>query len=161
VNDDFREQWVVERAHLGAALDPGVRADTCGKHHLGEKPRARLERLRRIFRVDPRLHGVAAGRARDGVERHRVSGRDANHPLDEVEAVDLFGDAVLDLQARVHLEKVVAVAIGIDDELHRAGGAVANRLHQRNRGGGEARAESVGKARRRRLFDDLLVAPLE
>ena len=37
------------------------------------------------------------------------AGRNAELPLHEIDAVDELGDRVLDLQPRVHLEKIVAL----------------------------------------------------
>ena len=55
--------------------------------------------------------------ARDLVlaERQRLAGRDAQLPFDQIEAGDHLGHRMLDLQARVHLHEVEALAIG--DEL--------------------------------------------
>ncbi len=47
--------------------------------------------------------------------------------LDQVDAGDLLGHRVLDLDARVHLHEV-EVLVGIDEELHRAGVLVADRF---------------------------------
>ena len=40
------------------------------------------------------------------VERRQLAGRLAHHPLDQIDAGDFFGDAVLHLQAGVDFEEV-------------------------------------------------------
>jgi hypothetical protein len=51
--------------------------------------------------------------------------RHSELPLDQILARDHLGDGVLDLQARVHLHKVVLIVRRVHDELHRACSAVA------------------------------------
>ena len=66
-----------------------------------------------------------AGRRRLG---QRLARRQPHHPLDQVDPGHLLGDAVLDLQARVHLQEVEARRrVGVDDELDRARRAVGRR----------------------------------
>ncbi len=105
---------------------------------------------------------LAAWRARR--QLGQLAGREADHPFDEVDARDLLGDAVLDLDARVDLEEVIGaggVPVGINDELDGARRAVARAAPQAS-----GRLEQSGARRRRkvgcgRLLDDLLVAPLQ
>ena len=112
VHDDLGEHRVVVRRDLGAALDPGVDAHvrrgsvtSVSRPELGWKSRAG------ILGVEARLDRVrrAVG-CRQLVERRQLAGRQAHHPLDEIDAGDLLGDAVLDLQARVDLEEVELAA---------------------------------------------------
>ncbi len=92
------------------------------------------------------------------VERERFAGGDPELLGDEVERRDHLGDAVLDLQARVHLEEPeLAVLV---EALHGASVEVAARtgdLHRRVSHRGAHRVVEVG---RRALLDQLLVAPL-
>jgi hypothetical protein len=53
-----------------------------------------------------------------------LAARDPDLDLDQVRARDLFGDAVLDLQARVHLEEEEVRVL--DQELDRADAGVAH-----------------------------------
>jgi len=61
--------------------------------------------VRRILGVDARLDGVPVDRRRRELEP--LAGRDAQLPLDEVDAEHSLGHRVLDLQAGVHLEEVM------------------------------------------------------
>ena len=67
---------------------------------------------------------------------------------------------MLDLEPGIHLEEIES-PIGVHDELDRAGGIVADRLCQRDRLAAHLGAERRVDRRRRRLLDDLLVAPLD
>ncbi len=67
---------------------------------------------------------------------------------------------MLDLQPRVHLQKV-EIAVAVDDELHRAGAPVADRLGKRDGLRAHRGARGGVEERRRRLLDDLLVAALD
>ena len=92
------------------------------------------------------------------VKRERLARRDADLLGDEVEAGDLLGDAVLDLQASVHLEEEeVAVLV---QHLDGARVDVAARERDLHRGLAHRPARRVGDLGRGRLFDELLVAPL-
>ena len=114
----------------------------------------------RVLGVDAHLDGVTAALRQDLVlgHRQRFAGRDADLPLDEVDAGDHLGDRVLDLQAGVHLEEEeLAVLV---DELDRAGVVVADGLGRLHRGLAHRLLDAVGQARRRRLLDQLLVTAL-
>ena len=71
-----------------------------------------------------------------------------------------FGDGMLDLQARVHLQEVEALVLA-GDEFDRAGGIVIHGLGQRDRLLAHLAAGGLVEQRRRRLLDDLLVAALD
>ena len=92
--------------------DPGRRrARPAGKPTSVSRPGAGPEVLRRVLGVEARLDRVRrAARRAAVVEKRVVAGRAADHPLDEIDAGDLLGDAVLDLQAGVDLEEVELVA---------------------------------------------------
>ncbi len=93
-------------------------------------------------------------------ERQGPALRDENLPAYEVQPGDELGDRMLDLQARVHLQER-EVATCIYDELDGAGVGVAERAAHRQRRRGHARAHVRRQRRGRRLFDDLLMAPLD
>ena len=114
--------------------------------------------LRRVLGVDAALDRVPAPLDRVLRERERLARRDADLLGDEVEAGDLLGDAVLDLQARVHLEEVeLAVLV---QHLDGAGVHVAARDRDLHRGFAHRAPGRVGDRRRRRLLDQLLVPAL-
>ena len=83
---------------------------------------------------------------------------DADLQLDEIASGDRLGDAVLDLETRIHLEE--ARAVGADQELDGADAHVPDRLRQPLGPFPELREDGRGERRRRRLFEDLLVAAL-
>src|SRR5271166_3697418 len=58
------------------------------------------------------------------VNRQCFAGGDPELPFDEVEPGHHLGDRVLDLQPRVHLDKIETLGIG--DELDRAGPDIAD-----------------------------------
>ena len=101
---------------------------------------------------------MAARFGRD--ERGRLAGGDAQHPFDEVEARDHLGDAVLDLQPRIHLQEIERARLHIIDELDRARGAIADRLAEPHRRLAERAPLRVAQAGRGRFLDHFLVAPL-
>ena len=96
----------------------------------------------------------------DGIlgERQRLARRDADLLGDEVEAGDLLGDAVLDLQPRVHLEEVELAVL--EEHLDGAGVQVAARDRDLHRRLTHRAARRVGDGGRGRLFDQLLVPAL-
>ena len=91
-------------------------------------------------------------------ERERLARRDAELLGDEVEAGDLLGHAVLDLEARVHLEEEELAVL----EQHLDGARVHVAAAERDLHAGFAHraARVVGDRGRGRLLDQLLVAAL-
>ena len=94
------------------------------------------------------------------VRARLVAGGDAQLLLDEVEPGDKLGHRVLDLQPGVHLEEHVLLRPGVDEALHGARVAVADRLGGTDGPGEHLPAQLRRHARRRRLLGDLLVPPL-
>ncbi len=88
---------------------------------------------------------------------------DSQLQLDEVDTRDRFGDRVLDLQAGVDLEEVdrVDAASLVHEELDRAGPVVPDGLRKSHCAVADRRSRLRCDACRRRLFDDLLIAPLD
>ncbi len=91
-------------------------------------------------------------------QRQVLAGGDGKLPLHEVETGDLLGDAVLDLEAGVHLQEVRLTVS--DEELDRAGAGVADLLAEGDRRLVQRGPQLVGEPERRCLLDDLLVAAL-
>ena len=119
----------------------------------GRNPRSASSAYRRASIAWPRS-GIAVLR-----QRQRLAGRDAQLPLDEVEARHHLGDRMLDLQARVHLHEVEA-AVLLGDELDRARADVADGLRRRHRGVPHRPPPLRRHARGRRLLQHLLVPSL-
>src|SRR2546422_7333334 len=80
--------------------------------------------------------------------------------LDEIDAGDLFGDGMLDLDPRIHLHEIEPVLL-VQQELHRPRVPVPDRLGSFDRHTAEFAPEAVVHRRRRRLLDELLVAALD
>ncbi len=90
----------------------------------------------------------------------RLARRDPHLLAHEVDAGDELGDRVLDLQPRVQLDEGER-AVRPEQELERAGVAVAD-VPARALGGGLHLLAQLGvERRRRRLLDQLLVAALD
>ncbi len=86
---------------------------------------------------------------------------DADLRLHQVDPRDAFGDRVLDLDARIHLDEVELAGIGVLQELDGARRPVAHRAPDLERGLAQLRARRVGEEHRRRPLHDLLVATLQ
>ena len=79
--------------------------------------------------------------------------------FDEIESGDLLGDGMLDLQARVHFQKI-KIEIGVDQKFDGAGVGVAAGARQAYRGVAHFFAQVGSHDRRRSFLDDFLVAAL-
>ena len=130
--------------------------------HRQHRAAGRDETARRVFGVHPRLDGVPVQddvRLRDGKVLAR---RDADLPLDQVEAGDQLGDRVLDLQPGVHLhEEELVRVVRRQDELDGARADVTDRARGFDRRRAHLRARGLVEQHRRRFLDDLLVPPLQ
>ena len=93
------------------------------------------------------------------VGTERLTLRDADLPLDQVEAGDRLGDRMLDLDPAVELEEEEVVAV--DDELDRTRAAIADRATERDCRLVEPAAERLGQAGSRCLLEHFLVSPLD
>ena len=111
-----------------------------------------------VLGVDPELDGVPAHLG--VVVAELLAGRDPEHLPDQVDAGDLLGDAVLDLQAGVHLEERDGAVAG-HEELAGAGADVPGLAQDRLGGLVELGHLLVGEERRGRLLDQLLVPALQ
>src|SRR5687768_16201663 len=92
------------------------------------------------------------------LERQRLTRGDLQLFVHEVQAGRLLRSWVLDLQSRVHLEEVELPLA--ENELHRAGIAIAGLARDASRGLADALARRRIERRGRRLLDDLLEAAL-
>ena len=124
-DNDLGQHRIVERRDLRAALDPGLDARILGPRDMRQQAGARAEVAAGIFGVEAHLDRCAPRLDARLIERRHLAGRLPHHPLDEIDAGDFFGDAVLDLEARVDLEEVELVGRQRRRELDGAGALVA------------------------------------
>ena len=124
----------------------------------GQRAGGGQEVAARVLAVDPELDGVPAQRRVVVAELLAVG--DPELLADQVDARDLLGHRVLDLQAGVDLEEGDGAVLA-DEELAGAGAVVAGLAHDRLAGGVEPLDLLVGQERRGRLLDELLVAALQ
>ncbi len=164
--DDLSDHRVEIRRDLAASLDPGIDAQGlaagCREARGGEQTGARLEIPARIFGIDARLDRMPAGLQHPGQlrQRRQVAGGQLDHPVHQIDTPDLLGDAVLDLQAGVHLEEVEALGLGVVDELDGAGAAVVDGLGQRDSRFAQCLGHAGRQVRCRSFLQHLLVASL-
>ncbi len=92
-------------------------------------------------------------------KRQSLAGGDAQHGLDDIDAGHHFGDGVLDLQARIHLQEIIADSA--QDEFDRADPAIIQALAEPHRVGDHSVAKRCGKIGGRGFLDELLVTPLQ
>ena len=159
-DDELGDQRVEGAGDRLAVLVPAVETYAGALRRLPRRQRAgrRHEVAAAVLGVDAELDGVAADRR--VVVAELLAGRDAEHLADQVDAGDLLGDAVLDLEAGVDLEEGDGAVPG-DEELAGAGADVPRLAQDRLAGLVEAADLVVGEERRGRLLDQLLVAALE
>ena len=124
-------------AHAAVDADAGAGRLAVEQQRSG----LRQEAAGGILGIDPALDGVAALRQLLLPPRQRLAAGDPQLRPDQVDAGHRFGDRMLDLQPRVHLEKVEArrVAFALDQELDRAGVAIADGAR-----GGDGRVSHPG-----------------
>ena len=159
--DDQLGDEGVERAGDGlAGLVAAVEADAGAAGRMPGRQRAGRghEVAAAVLGVDPELDRVAADLR--VVVPELLAGGDAEHLADQVDAGDLLGHAVLDLEAGVDLEEGDGAVLG-DQELAGAGADVAGLAQDRLRRLVEPGDLVVGEERRGRLLDQLLVPALQ
>jgi hypothetical protein len=158
--DDLGQQRIVKRRDLAAAVHAGLDAHAAGERDLREQAGAGLEVAGGILGVEPGLDGRAPGDG-DVVAGQRFARGQTHHPFDQVDPGDLLGDAVLDLDARVHLQEIEGAAARVDHELDGAGRPVLGCRAQTHRRFVHRRQGVGRQPGGRRLLDHLLVAPLQ
>ena len=162
VDDQLGDHRVVERRDRVALLDAGVDAHVrrlARRHQVDQLARRGQEAAVRVLGVDARLDRVAGDGELALALRQALARRNAQLPLDQVEPGDHLGHRMLDLQPRVHLHEIEA-AVGMGDELDRAGADVADRLGRFDRGPAHRGAALGRHAGRGRFLEHFLVAPL-
>ena len=162
---ELDEEGVVVWGDAAADDDLAVEADA---HAAGGSVHLNLAKVRReghlgILGGDAALHGEALDLdvllARDADVRQGGTARDENLRLDQIDAGDLLRHRVLNLDAGVHLEKVVA-ALLVHHELHGTRVAVVDVLRQPHRVVVQSLPKRWVQDGRRRQLHHLLVPPL-
>ena len=128
-----------------------------GSLELHDGPRAGREVCGGILRAESDLHRAAPGRWRDTWQP--VASRDADLPLDEVEAVQKLRDPVLDLEPWVHFEEVER-PVARNEELACGDSHISRRLEQADRRLAHLARQLIRDPRGRRFLDHLLMASL-
>ena len=152
---DLHQQRIVERRdHRAAVCRAAVQPDAEARRRaVGVDPAVvGDEVVGRIFGGDAALQGVAV--ERDLLLRRQIHLRpvqaqslgDLDLGAHQVDAGDHFGDRVLHLDARVHLDEEPLAGFDIDQELDGAGVVVAGGARQLDGGLGQGRADRRDRA---------------
>src|SRR6266540_1514221 len=159
-DDELRHERVVVRLHLVLLVRHRVDADAVPARLMVTRdlPRRRREG-HRILCVDAALDGVRARHDRVLGALERLAGGEPDLLPEEVEAIDLLGHRVLDLDPGVHLHEVVAPVL-VHEELDRAHVVVGDLPHGSESDLAHLSPQRGRDGRRRRLLEELLVPPL-
>ena len=164
MDDDLGQHRVEVGRYLQPGLDPVVDADavTVREGHFAEQAGAGLEVAERVFGVQTHLNGMALGCkiGAASVQLQLFAGGQTYHPLDQINAEHLLGDAMLNLQAGVYFQEVELMTVGVVNEFDGTGVAVADAGQQLFSGGVQLAAYRVAQVRRRALFNHLLITAL-
>ena len=162
MDDEFRQHRIErgrDRLSLGHAGINAYVATIPRQRHLDDPAGRGHETARRAFGIDAIFDGVAVDPQRRLREAKRLAGGDAQLLGDEIDTGDHLGHRMLDLQPRVHFQKVkLAVAI---DEFDRPGIAVAGSAGNTGGDVADVLALRIVERRRRRFLDDFLKAALD
>ena len=159
--DEFAEERIIFVGNGPAFVDAFVEANagTAGGVE-GKNLSGRGEEIVvGIFGIEAHFHGVSARRDGFPGEREAMAGGDGDLEFDKVEAGDLLGDGMLDLQARVDFEEI-EIEMSVDEKFDRAGVDVTSCARDTNRGVAHFFAQLGRDDWGRGFFDDLLVAAL-
>ena len=160
--DHLRRQRVIIRRQRAAGIQAGIHAHAvaAGKVQKFDRARAGAEAALRVLRVDAALNRMAADADILLRKPQREAGGDAQLLLHDVHARDHLRDAVLDLDAGVHLHEVEMLPVAVQQKFDRARALVADGPRRANGGLAHRRAHLRRDAPGRGLLDELLVAPL-
>ena len=92
-------------------------------------------------------------------QRQLGPSRDPDHLLDKIETGDQLGHGMFDLKPGIHFEKI-EIPVCINDEFHRSGAVVVDRLGQCHSFLAHRFARRLVDEGRRGFFEDFLVAAL-
>src|SRR5690606_24219063 len=135
MGDDLGEHRVVERRNIlpgaYAAIDADAR--TGARQPQIDRAGGGKEALRRIFRIETNLDGMAVQPDSVLGNAERLALRHLNLQGDEIEAGDFLRNRVLHLETGVHLKEIEST-LGVEQELDRTGATIGDApcgLHRR------------------------------
>src|SRR5882724_12049306 len=162
MGDELRNQRIVVRRYHALGVSSAVNADSraAGRMKSGDLAGRRSEFLR-MFRVDAALDSVTAHLDLLGKHVvHTLACRNQNLRLHKIDVGDHLSDGMLHLDARIHLDEVEA-AVFVHQELDRPRGDVSDLTKSGDKFLADFFAKFGSHLQRRRLFQKLLMAPLD
>src|SRR5690625_3950150 len=158
--DELRDHRVVVLGNAIARINVRVYADAVAARRMERRDdtRRRREFAERIFGVDAALDGVAFKLYILSLDLHAVGHADLL--LNQVEARHFFRHRMLDLNPRIHLHEV-EVAVLVESELDRTRAFVIDGLSAAHGRFTHPLPQLFVDRRRGRLFQKLLVPPLD
>ena len=167
VGDELGDHRIVIERNLAAFGHAGIVAhrdavmDAFGRRAVAHQAADRGREVAvGILGIDAAFHRPAVELDVALLERERLAGGDADHLLDQIDAGDELGHRMLDLQPRIHFQKVEA-AILPGDEFDGAGAVVSDGLGERDRLLAHLLARGFVEQRARRFLDHFLIAALD
>src|SRR5215831_3929437 len=164
---EFRYHGIVVEGNLATLIDAGVdahgyavRAPLRWWPVTHQTAHRRQEVAHGILRIHAGLYRPSRQLDVALFELELLARRDTNHLLDQIHARHKFSNGMLDLQARIHFEKIEALVLP-DDELDSARGIVADSLGEGDRLLAHSLAHRRIDERTWRLFHDFLIAALD
>jgi len=97
MDHDLCDQRIVEGRNLCAGGDPVIDATITRQLHCGDQPGRGRKLCSGIFGIKADLNGMTGRWRFEGGKIHRVPGGLPHHLCDQVDTVDQFCNAVLDL----------------------------------------------------------------
>ncbi|CAN3962762.1 putative HD-superfamily hydrolase, partial [Dysosmobacter welbionis] len=163
VGQDLGCHRVVVRRQLAPAVQAGVHphAGAAGEMEEIHPSGAGAEPLHRVFGVDAALDGMALERHILLPQAQRQAGGNPQLLAHQIHTGDQLGDAVLYLDAGVHLHEIEMLPVRVQQELHCAGILIANGFGRLYGGGAHPLPQLRRQTPGRGLLDELLVPPLD
>ena len=161
VGDELGDERVVIGGNYGVGVHCGVNANAWAAGDAeGGDASGRWNEGIGVLCIDAAFDGVAAKIEMADDVANFLAGGDADLRFHEIDARDHFGDGMLDLDARVHLDKV-QIAGFFAEKFDGARAGVANAFESFGDEAADAVARGLIERDRRRFLENLLVAALE
>src|SRR3954454_4317431 len=161
-DDQLGQQRVVVRRRRVTGIEMRVHAHarTARRHVARDRARRGREIAFRILGVDATLDGVPARQPASHAGRQPLASGEPDLLFHQIDARDQLGHGMLDLYARVRLDEVKAI-LAVDQEFPGPHALVAHGAGAPQRRAVQALSDVRGQCRGRRLFEQLLVPPLD